>query len=241
MGSLGTNSKLEMDPMTRILYSLSGADRSRPFSPHCWKVTAALHHKGLTFEETPLAFTEIPTVESRFSKTVPILRDGDKLVSDSFQIALYLEEAYPDRPSLFGGEGGKAMARFVESYSQTTIHPAVSAIALMDIYNILEPVDQAHFRKTREALFKKPLEEVFPDRDGAIAAFPAKLQPLRHMLRSQPFIGGEAPLFADYIVFGALQWINIITGSLHLPDDDAALAWFKRCLSILERSPQKAS
>ena len=79
--------------MTRILYSLSGEDRSRPFSPHCWKVVLALHHKGLDFEEVPLAFTEIPTVENEFSKTVPILRDGDRLISDSFQIALDLEEA----------------------------------------------------------------------------------------------------------------------------------------------------
>lgn len=215
--------------MTTILYSLAGADRSRPFSPHCWKIVLALHHKNIEFEEKPLAFTEIPGVEDGFSKTVPILRDGETLVSDSFRIALHLEEAYPDRPSLFRGEGGKAMARFVEGYSQTTIHPAVTGIALMDIYNLLAPADQAHFRKTREALFGKPLEEVFPDPEGAIAAFPAKLQPLRHMLRSQPFIGGEKPLFADYIVFGALQWLKVTSGSLHLPDDDPAAEWFARC------------
>jgi len=227
--------------MTTILYSLAGADRSRPFSPHCWKIVLALRHKDLDFEEKPLAFTEIPEVEGGFSKTVPLLRDGDKLVSDSFQIALHLEEAYPDRPSLFRGEGGKAMARFVESYSQTTIHPAISAIALMDIYNILAPADQAHFRKTREALFGKPLEEVFPDRDGAIAAFPAKLQALRHMLRSQPFIGGEKPLFADYIVFGALQWLKVTTGSVHLPQDDKALDWFERCLDLFDGAGRKVA
>ena len=31
-----------------------------------------------------------------------------------YAIALYLEETYPDRPTLFGGEGGKAMARFID-------------------------------------------------------------------------------------------------------------------------------
>lgn len=218
--------------MSRILYSLSGTDISRPFSPHCWKAVMALHHKGLEFEEKPLAFTEIPTVEGGVTKLVPLLRDEDTLVADSFQIALYLEEAYPFAPSLFGGEGGKAMARLVEGYSQTTIHPAISAIALMDIYNMVAPADQAHFRKTREAMFGKPLEEVFPDREGAITAFPAKLQPLRHMLRSQPFIGGQSPLFGDYIVFGALQWLKITTGSVHLPADDPALEWFERCLDL---------
>lgn len=218
--------------MSRILYSLSGTDISRPFSPHCWKAVMALHHKGLEFDEKLLSFTEIPTVEGGATKLVPLLRDEDTLVSDSFQIALYLEETYPFAPSLFGGEGGKAMARFVEGYSQSTIHPAISAIALMDIYNMVAPADQAHFRKTREAMFGKPLEEIFPDREGAIAAFPAKLQPLRHMLRSQPFIGGASPLFGDYIVFGALQWLKITTGSVHLPADDPALDWFERCLDL---------
>ncbi len=218
--------------MSRILYSLSGADISRPFSPHCWKAVMALHHKGLEFEEKPLAFTEIPKVEGEATKIVPLLRDEDTLVSDSFQIALYLEETYPFAPSLFGGEGGKAMARFVEGYSQTTIHPAVTAIALMDIYNMLAPADQVYFRESREALLGKPLEEAFPDRDAASAAFPDKLRPLRHMLRSQPFIGGQSPLFGDYIVFGALQWLKVSTGSVHLPADDPVLAWFERCLDL---------
>ncbi len=92
--------------MTITLYSLCGTDAARPFSPHCWKAVMALHHKGLAFEERPLAFTAIPAVENGFSKTVPILRDGTELVSDSFRIALYLEEAYPEQPSLFGGPGG---------------------------------------------------------------------------------------------------------------------------------------
>lgn len=218
--------------MARILYSLSGEDIRRPFSPHCWKAVMALHHKGVDFEEKLLSFTEIPTVEGGATKIVPLLRDEDTLVSDSFQIALYLEETYPFAPSLFGGEGGKAMTRFVEGYSQSTIHPAVTAIALMDIYNMLAPVDQAYFRKSREAYFGKPLEDVSPDRDIAITAFREKLQPLRHMLRFQPFIGGQSPLFGDYIVFGALQWLRVSTGSVHLAADDPALAWFERCLDL---------
>lgn len=220
--------------MSITLYSLCGADQSRPFSPHCWKVVMALAHKGLPFEERPLPFTAIARVEGGVTKTVPLLRDGDRLVADSFAIALYLEEAYPDRPSLFKGEGGMAMARFIEGYSQMVVHSAINPIALMNIHDMLEPVDQAHFRQTREKRFAKPLEQVFPDRAGAIAAFPEKLEPLRHMLRYQPFMGGDAPLFADYILFGALQWLRITTGSTHLAQDDPARQWFERCLDLYE-------
>ncbi len=218
--------------MSRTLYTLCGADSARPFSPHCWKTVMSLRHKGLEFTEIPLPFTEIPKVENGVSKTVPILRDGDRLVADSFAIALHLEATYPTRPLLFGGEGGKALARFVESYSQTTIHPAVTRIAIQQIHDMLDPQDQAYFRESRKERLGRTVEEVAAGRDVEIRDFPAKLKPLRHMLGHQPFIGGQAPLFADYIVFGALQWLKITSGAVHLPADDPVLDWFERCLDL---------
>ncbi|WP_439604146.1 glutathione S-transferase N-terminal domain-containing protein, partial [Shinella sp.] len=81
--------------MTRLLYALSGADRTRQFSPHVWKTVMSLAHKGLAYETVPVGFTEIPAIEGGSTATVPLLRDGDRLVRDSFDIALYLDEAYP--------------------------------------------------------------------------------------------------------------------------------------------------
>lgn len=218
--------------MTRLLYTLCGRDESRPFSPHAWKAIMALAHKGLPFEEKPTPFTAIPALEDGISKTVPILRDGENVVSDSFAIARYLEEVYPDRPSLFEGPGGEAMARFVEGWSQTQIHPAVTAISIKRIHDTLDEKDQAYFRKSREAFLGKTLEEAEAAAGEAIAAFPAKLQPLRHMLRFQPFLGGDGPLFADYILFGALQWLRIITGNVPFLPDDPAADWFERMLDL---------
>ncbi|MGF9562391.1 glutathione S-transferase family protein [Neorhizobium sp. JUb45] len=218
--------------MTRILYTLRGKDEGRPFSPHSWKVLMALSHKGLDFVERPTPFTAIPALENGFSKTVPILRDGEVLVADSFDIALYLEEAYPDRPSLFGGEGGKALSRFVERFSQSTIHPAVTAIAVSDIHDMLEDEDQRYFRRTRETFLGRTLEEMRTGREAAIAAFAPKLEPLRQMLSYQPFLGGGGPLFADYILFGALQWLRITTGADVFNSDDPVRDWFERCLDL---------
>lgn len=222
--------------MSRILYSLCGTDVSVPFSPHCWKVVLALKHKGLDFEEKPVGFTEIGKLENGFSKTVPILKDGDKLIADSFAIALYLEQTYPDAPSLFKGEGGMGMARFVEAYSQSTLHPAITRIAVKNIHDMLAPVDQAYFRESREARLGATLEEVATGREAEIAAFADKLTPLRVMLAKQPFIGGSAPLFADYIIFGALQWA-FKTGNPGLLDpNDPVMNWFERCQGFTETS-----
>ncbi|AEG52712.1 MULTISPECIES: glutathione S-transferase family protein [Sinorhizobium] len=218
--------------MTRKLYALSGTDTSRPFSPHVWKTKLSLAHKGLAFDIAPVGFTEIPRLEQGATKIVPLLRDGEKLVSDSFDIALYLEEAYPDRPPLFSGEGGKAMARFVEGWSQTTLHPAIGRIAIMDIHDSLDPIDRAYFRASREERFGRPLEAVAEAGRGDLETFSAKLEPIRHMLKFQPFLGGDRPLFADYIVFGALQWARIVSPHRLLAAGDVVTDWFERCLDL---------
>jgi glutathione S-transferase len=52
------------------------------------------------------------------------------------------------------------------------------------------------------------------------------------MLAYQPFIGGPSPLFADYIVFGALQWARIASPYRLLDDEDVVAQWFERCLDL---------
>ncbi|WP_027165593.1 glutathione S-transferase family protein [Mesorhizobium sp. WSM3224] len=218
--------------MTILLYDLVGHDTARPFSPHCWKTKMALAHKGLTATKVPTRFLEVPKVEGGVSKTVPVIRDGEHVVADSFAIALYLDEAYPERPTLFSGEGGKATARFVERWSQFTIHPYIATVALTDLHAMQDEPNAAYFREDREQRYGKRLEDVVANRDAGLSAFRAALQPLRSTLSYQPFIGGEAPLFADYIVFGALQWGRIASPFQLLDDADVIARWFERCLDL---------
>ena len=218
--------------MTIVLHELVGSDTTRPFSPHCWKTAMSLAHKGLPFERKTVCFTKVPEVEGGISRTVPVIRDGSQLVADSFMIAAYLDETYPDRPSLFGGDGGQAMARFVESWSQSTLHPALNIIALEEIHDMLAPEDQAYFRPIRETRLGMTFEQVAARRQAEIEGFSAKLTPLRVMLKSQPWIGGSSPLFADYIVFGALQWARITSTARLIEADDPVHDWFERCLDL---------
>ncbi|NGN40772.1 glutathione S-transferase family protein [Mesorhizobium sp. CGMCC 1.15528] len=218
--------------MTILLYDLVGHDQTRPYSPHCWKTAMSLAHKGLDFETVPTTFLDVPAVEGGVSKTIPVIRDGNAVVADSFQIALYLDQAYPERPTLFGGEGGEAMARFIERWSQMTLHPYLGAAALMDIYRRQNEANRAYFRESREARFGKKLEDVAAVRESGLAAFRASLEPLRNMLTYQPFIGGDAPLYPDYIVFGALQWVRVTSPFQYLAADDPVSGWFERCLDL---------
>lgn len=192
----------------------------------------ALEHKGLAYRTVPTAFTAIPGVEGGSYRTVPVLRDGDTIVSDSFAIAQYLERHHPDRPSLFGGAGGEATARFVERWCQTAVQARMITLIVKDIHDMLGAEDQAYFRTSREARFGRPLEDVPAGREERLADFRAVLEPMRSTLGYQSFLGGDTPLFADYIVFGAFQWARITSPFRLLADDDPIAAWLERCLDL---------
>jgi glutathione S-transferase len=218
--------------MTIILYDLVGSNQDIRFSPHCWKVRMSLAHKGLEYQTVPTTFVGVPLVENGISKTIPVIRDENRVVADSFSIALYLDETYGDRPALFDGEGGKSMGRFIERWSQLTLHPYIGVATLMEEVALLEPESASYFRKSREARFGRSLEDVANERSTKLAAFRSSLEPLRSMLTYQPFIGGSSPLFPDYIVFGALQWVRTTTTFPILERNDPVNIWFERCLDL---------
>ncbi len=116
------------------------------------------------------------------------------VVADSFALRSIWRINYPDRPSLFKGEGGRAMARFVEGYSQMILHPFINVVdADAGARLCWTAPNKAYFRESREQIFGRKLEDVAADRDSKREAFTKSLAPIRKMLLSQPFIGGDTP------------------------------------------------
>ena len=58
------------------------------------------------------------------------------------------------------------------------------------------------------------------------------LTPIRLMLKHQPYLGGRDPIFADYIPFGALQWLRVCSGLAMWDKDDPVRDWFERLLDL---------
>jgi glutathione S-transferase len=217
--------------MSVILYDLVGID-DRRFSPHCWRTRMALAHKGLDCDARPTRFSDIATVARGGFKTIPVIDDAGLLVVDSGAIAKDLETRYPDRPSLFGGPGGEALTLFVQNWCVGVLHAGLVPMIVLDIFEHLLPEDRATFRSTREQRFGRTLEEVQADRETRVAGFRKSLEPLRRTLQGQAFLGGDQPLYADYLVFGAFQWARSISRSTLLEDEDPIKAWFERCLDL---------
>jgi glutathione S-transferase len=226
--------------MTLKLFELVGADASRPFSPFCWRTRMALAHKGLSAETIPWCFTEKDAIAPHGSEKVPVLLDGGKPVVDSWVIANYLEDEYPERPSLFGGEGGRAMARMLNWWGDVTVIAGIFPLIIADIPLGLKPVDAAYFRKSREARFGRPLEEIMAGRDNAVEGFRKSLDPLRLTLKTQAYLGGEAPNYADYIAFGPFQWARVVSPFKLLAADDPIHAWRERLLDAFDGMARKS-
>jgi glutathione S-transferase len=227
--------------MTRLLYDLAGADPALRFSPFCWRIRLALAHKALDVETTPWRFTEKDRIAATGQGLVPVLVDGDRTLHESWAIAEYLDATYPAAPSLFGGPAALAATRFINSWTDSILHPWVARMVVRDILDCLSPVDVAYFRESREKRFGMPLEAVVAEREANLPAFRKDLQPLRITLRAQPFLAGAAPAYADYIVFGAFQWARCTSGFRLLEADDPVHAWRERMLDLYDglarRSP----
>jgi glutathione S-transferase len=222
------------------LFELVGTDQARPFSPYCWRTRMALAHKGLGAESIPWCFTEKHAIAPHHSEKVPVLIDGETSVADSWAIANYLEDHYPERPSLFGGEGGRAVGRMINWWGDVAVVGGLFPLIVADIPAHLKPVDAAYFRSSREARFGKPLEQVAAARDTAVEGFRRALDPLRLTLKTQDFLGGAAPNYADYIVFGGFQWARVVSPFRLLAESDPVYAWREKLLDAFDGMARKS-
>ena len=220
--------------MAVTLYELAGADPDRRFSPYCWRTRFALAHKGLAVDGIPWRFTEGEKLAFSGQAKVPVIVDDGRAVADSWAIAEYLEEHYPDRPSLFGGAAGRAHARFLNAWTDRVLHAGLARLVVRDILDVLHPDHRDYFRSSRERAFGRSLEEVVADPEAGIADLRKLLLPLRDVLQAQPWLGGAAPDYADYIVLGSLQWPRSVSPIVLLAEDDPVHQWQQRGLALFD-------
>ncbi len=227
--------------MSILLHDLAAADPALRFSPFCWRTKFALAHKDLPGEARPWRFHETERLAALGAEKVPVIEDRGRIIADSWAIATYLEDAYPGRPSLFGGAAGLAHARFINAWADSVLNAAILPLVAADIWAALDPRDQPYFRQTREARLGRGLEALAAEREIRLPALRQSLMPIRLTLRAQPWLGGEEPSYADYIVAGSLQWPRVISGIALLAEDDPVLAWFGQVLDLFEGLGREAA
>ena len=82
-----------------------------------------------------------------------------------------------------------------------------------------------HIAHTQEKFCANREDKVIEFRNTVLA-------PLRLVLKSQPFLGGGEPNYADYAVFGTLQWARAISPFKVLEADDPVANWREQMLAL---------
>ena len=219
--------------MALVLYELGGL-HGRRYSQFSWRTRLALAHKELAFESRPVRVSDKAAIAFSGQDKVPILVDGDTVVSDSWRIAEYLETAFPERPSLFGCEAGRGLARFVNAWVDRQIVPRVVPLLMIDLIPRVDEADGLHLRSQIEKAFRGTLEDFAARRGSEIASVRRLLDPARAALRSQDFLSGAAPAYADYVLFSVFQWARIVSDFDLLETDDRVTAWRERMLDLFD-------
>jgi len=222
------------------LYELVGKDKTQGFSPYVWRIRMALAHKRLDVEMVPLILSEMPKLfemprlAGTNAKTVPILEHNGVFICDSWDIANYLEDSFPDQPSLFGGDAGKAYANFLNFVSfHNLIVPLFQTLAY-DIFGKLDERDRDYFRTSREALLGKSLEQAHENQLRSLDVFQKQLWPYNTTLKSQDFLGGDAPAYVDYILYGLFQWSKGVSPLQILSENKPLYHWRAKMDSLFD-------
>jgi len=215
------------------LWELRGRE-DRRYSLFSWRTRMALRHKELEFESTPVAMSDKATIAFSGGKTVPVIKDGDTVVRDSWRIAEYLEERYPDRPSLFGGAIGRGVTHTFNTWVDRAIVPAMLPVIVADVHERVDPVDEEYFRRQFEGFLKCTLEEARERAPQAHERLKRVLEPLEAALKRQPYVCGAAPAYADYILFSVVQWARIMSPRVIFDTSGALYGWRSRILDLYD-------
>ena len=153
-----------------ILYAI-------PVSTYSAKVRIALGIKGIDYEMVPPpGGYSSPTYKAIVPiGTIPGLKDGEFVISESEVITEYLEEKYPDPPLLNGNAEQRARQRFLARFHDIWLEPHLRAT--------FAHVDPAG--RDRAAL------------EACLDGYNARLEQMESLIDPRPWLGGETIGVAD--------------------------------------------
>ena len=214
------------------LWELQGQN-GRRYSLFSWRTRMALRHKGLAFETRPVCLSDKEAIAFSGGKTVPVIRDGETVVRDSWKIAEYLEHRYAANP-LFGGPIGRGVSQTYCTWVDRELVPAMLPVIAIDIHERVDQADDAYFRRSMEGVLKRTLEETREIREDALRRLGRVLEPMQAALKRQPYACGENPAYADYALFSVFQWARVMSPQEVLGPESPLCSWRERILDLYD-------
>ena len=210
-----------------------GGKQGRRYSLFSWRTRMALTHKGLEFDTQPVTLTDKAAIAFSGGKTVPVIRDGDMVLRDSWKIASHLEMRYPEN-TLFGGDIGHGVTHAFNTWVDRALVGPMMQVVAPDIHERVDAADEQYFRAMAEGVTKTTLEQLRVGRDEALRRLGRALEPMQTLLKRQAYVCGEQPAYADYILFSLFQWARVMSPQEVLGPEDPLCAWRERVLDLFD-------
>ncbi|KAI3611314.1 hypothetical protein WG66_002098 [Moniliophthora roreri] len=142
--------------------------------------------------------------------TLPIIHDPNtgKTISDSPQIAEYLEETYPDTPRLFP-------LAFYDAFEDHRLHNQLRFVMPKTLI-ILNPPSYEFFKETREKRFRSiTMDDFYPKGQEKEELWKDNWAVIDSWLKKNPtgdFVFGETITWADFVLAEWVIWYRILFG-----------------------------
>ncbi|KAF8997753.1 hypothetical protein BDQ17DRAFT_1400984 [Cyathus striatus] len=199
-----------------------------------WKTRYCLNYKVLPYQTKWIEYTEIEPLFKELGipptgtkpdgspyYTIPAIYDdatGAK-VADSMKIAAYLDKTYPSEKQVLIPPGTEVL-HYAFRDAVFGILSSLWPLYVPHIPGKLNPASREYFKRTRARLFKVDnLEDMRPKGDEAFQESLKKLEDglgriygWIYSVGDEPFIGGNSPIFADFIVASALVTVKYTWG-----------------------------
>ncbi|KLO18009.1 hypothetical protein SCHPADRAFT_900006 [Schizopora paradoxa] len=211
--------------MSITLYDIPSTAPGRTLSPNVFKARIALTSFKTEWLETPdiePKMKEIgaePTAVKEDGSpfyTLPVIHDHStgRIVSDSMRIARYLEETYPDKPSLFPHGAVAPIMMFDSFFFPTAIAPGIELVVHGSLKRCT-PVSAEFIRKARgKDLMARvdELEQPGPRREALLAGLKDGFSKIAKILLANgegaTFFYGKTMSYADVIVIAHVLWMK---------------------------------
>lgn len=204
-------------------------------SQYSEKIRFILDYKGLEYkkiEVTP-GIGQFEVFHISGQGQVPVLKDGDTIISDSTAIAMYLDRQYPEKPIIPTNPKDRGQCLLMEEWADESIGPKSRKVLFgalsqnPSFRTLILPNETPDFLKTIVSSIPSELIEFMgfgvgctPDvLKEARDSLKQDLEALSLILADRPYLVTDTPCLADFAVAGLSLLLKIPEGSyLNVPE-----------------------
>jgi glutathione S-transferase len=199
------------------------------FSQFSEKVRLILDYKGLDYKKVEVTpgIGQLEVFKISGQRQVPVLKDGDTVIADSTEIALYLDRQYPEKPIIPTDPTARGLCLLMEEWADESLGLKGRKVFLSALN---------HYQNFRTSLLPKDTPDLIKNLVGALPTnlldvlgtgvglgtdtFKAAekglkqdLEALSLILQSKPYLVTDEPTLADLTVAALTTIIKFPDGN----------------------------